>query len=68
MEMKYNLKNRPQVVEAWNKKYPIKKFNEWFEGFEKELRENLRCQESCSILPRCCRKTLIEYYKETLGE
>ena len=35
--MKFNLKNRPDTGDALAKAV----FDEWFEGFEKELRESL---------------------------
>ena len=46
--MKFNLKNRPKFEEleysalTWGK---VKETIEWFEGFEKELREKLRHYE-----------------------
>jgi len=36
--MKFNLKNRPFLTSDYNDPEKVKK---WFEGFEKELRENL---------------------------
>ena len=39
-KMKFNLKNRPpKDASYWNSTADCDRVNEWFEGFEKELRE-----------------------------
>lgn len=57
--MKFNLKNRPHL-----RKDDAMTLNEWFEGFEKELRHELKKAEKI----RGYRYWSIELIKEILGE
>lgn len=58
--MKYNLKNRPKSFDySWKK---TKEFEDWFEGFEKELREMLKFDDVLYGV------TGAEVIKEILGE
>jgi len=56
--MKYNLKNRPEPMQADLDDIDLWEISNWFEGFEKELREML-ANDDMSPLIRI---------KEILGE
>jgi len=80
--MKFNLKNRPKrkipIVEgnAWfnvsTEVYDSDEVDEWFEGFEKELRERLEKLQNVkgrrSAVCRAHEAGEIETIKEILGE
>jgi len=66
--MKHNLKNRPKYIEVDGQgmiTYRIQEIKDWFEGFEKELREILRREEKLilDVEPRS-----IDILEEILGE
>jgi len=69
--MKFNLKNRPKPPSFPTiiMKYYGKMYEEWFEGFEKELREQLRkAQAEYDKLGAACAAESIRIIKEILGE
>jgi len=72
--MKFNLKNRPkwqddEEVQANEKRDIIWNYNEWFEGFEKELRERLSNLELRELNPKCDRfSSAWAFAKEILGD
>ena len=61
--MKYNLKNRP---EPWQHK----SMKEWFEGFEKELREriNINWDDQREVLLFYDNNDVYDVIKEILGD
>jgi len=59
--MKFNLKNRPNPHDYQYRK----KVKEWFEGFEKELREILDDLKEC---PTEHEFLMMSFIKEILGE
>jgi len=72
--MKFNLKNRPKFwdkitpetdFEAHREQYITDVIN-WFEGFEKELREKLEALDR--FYPDVDRYNIIDFIKEILGE
>ena len=74
--MKFNLKNRPKFEEleysalTWEK---VKETIEWFEGFEKELREKLSALEKINERRKYGSEiweipAKIELLKEILGD
>jgi len=67
--MKFNLKNRPAFTK---RRYPkgtcapdIEEMLDWFEGFEKELREKL---EKYWKNPHGCHPTFPQLIEEILGD
>ena len=61
--MKFNLKNRPKHDEDI---YPEKQYEEWFEGFEKELRTDVTSKYISEWKGHV--DALIWLIKEILGE
>ena len=70
--MKHNLKNRPKwkspPPEDTAVKYFIPAYEEWFEGFEKELREHLQAFIDEHAWPECSEFSVEKTVKEILGE
>ena len=69
--MKFNLKNRPKPnhsIEDLEKRLEDHSFNvaEWFEGFEKELRE--KEQTARKFKTSICQEIKADFIKEILGE
>lgn len=67
--MKFNLKNRPRFGVALQRDSAIvfaQKYEEWFEGFEKELHELLKPNPKLGFTPDYL--TLHKIIKEILGE
>ena len=63
--MKFNLKNRPKLYGDRGDKRTIE---EWFEGFEKELRELQQRWDKDQQMFECCYGNLTQLRKEILGE
>ena len=68
--MKHNLKNRPKMVaqEHGRDCYEYGEVEEWFEGFEKELRKSLQAFIDEHAWPECSEFSVKETIKEILGE
>ena len=76
--MKFNLKNRPKLrATLLGYSYSdVCKFEEWFEGFEKELRQKLEkyekevefCQKNLGLFSATPFLAQIKLIKEILGE
>ena len=65
--MKYNLKNRPDPTTdavTWEQYQYYQEMEEWFEGFEKELREKMK---RFNVAPMAYDEE-IDLIKEILGE
>ena len=60
--MKFNLKNRPRMGETHGWDDMIEASTEWFEGFEKGLREKLVYPTNTKSIP------VYNFVKEILGE
>lgn len=79
--MKFNIKNRPQIINSKGEKIPTY-LDIWFEGFEKELQEKtfcifqlMDCGKNCGYdWQKCpsknlqCKQILAVDLKEILGE
>lgn len=65
--MKYNIKNRPKIIYGESKygMFDTKEVEEWFEGFQKELREYMKNLEGTQYRGWGWKEELI---KEILGE
>lgn len=63
--MKFNLKNRPSWLDGTVK---MKSYEEWFEGFEKELREILKEYYAFFRGGKARFRTSDELVKEILGD
>lgn len=59
--MKFNLKNRPK-----SKLLVFREIDEWFEGFEKELREMQRT--ACGYQQKIVQKIVCNLLEKILGE
>ena len=78
--MKFNLKNRPRHIEntmivngTVYDHFPTDlDFKEWFEDFEKEIREEIKGYERVKparvMEGKDCQKVIIDKLKEILGE
>lgn len=71
--MKFNLKNRPSPVPAvLGYVYDGDQIDEWFEGFEKELREELEKEQEFYNRTKTAAKGIsrmkLEWIKEILGD
>ena len=70
--VKFNLKNRPILRLADPSLADVVSVIEWFEGFEKELQEEIKGYERVSparlMEGKDCQKVIIDKLKEILGE
>lgn len=63
--MKHNLKNRPTLEKELSELPTFRVLEEWFRGFEAELREKYREHKEVGSIGA---NIIAEVYKEILGE